>query len=213
MGIKERKEIHREDLKQNILDAARELFLKDGYEATSIRKIAAKIEFSPTTIYLYYKDKSDIMHALHEEGFHILIKSFEVLQTVEHPFERLKAMGRLYIQFALENTDLYELMFLMKEPIEYLDVHCKDEEWEEGTEAFDWLCNTIKECMDAGYFTKFEVKTFSMMVWATMHGLCTMKITGHMEHIAKNKHILPDAQTILEFSFHSFISVLESLKA
>ena len=54
MGIKERKLKHKEDLKQSILDAAKKLFIKEGYEATSIRKIAAEIEFSPTTIYLYY---------------------------------------------------------------------------------------------------------------------------------------------------------------
>ena len=59
MGIKERKLKHKEDLKQSILDAAKKLFLTDGYGATSIRKIAAEIEFSPTTIYLYYKDKAE----------------------------------------------------------------------------------------------------------------------------------------------------------
>jgi len=68
VGIQERKRKHKEDLKQLILDAAKKLFMKDGYEATSIRKIAAEIEFSPTTIYLYYKDKAEISHALHQEG-------------------------------------------------------------------------------------------------------------------------------------------------
>ncbi|MEJ0102030.1 MAG: helix-turn-helix domain-containing protein [Bacteroidota bacterium] len=117
MGIKERKIKHKVDLKQSILAAAKKLFLEDGYEATSIRKIAAEIEFSPTTIYLYYKDKNEIAHALHEEGFKILSERFTVLAQVEHPFERLKAMGRIYMQFALENIDFYEIMFIMKEPL------------------------------------------------------------------------------------------------
>src|SRR5699024_8917870 len=112
MGIQERKEKYKEDLKRKILDAAIRLFTKQGYEATSIRKIAAEIEFSPTTIYLYYKDKLDIVYALHQEGFRRLGEQFKALQTVDHPFERLKAMGRTYIQFALENKAFYELMFV-----------------------------------------------------------------------------------------------------
>lgn len=72
MGIKERKEKHRKDLTMKILDAAKALFLRDGYNATSIRKIAEQIEFSPTTIYLYYKVKADIMFKLNQEGFKLL---------------------------------------------------------------------------------------------------------------------------------------------
>jgi AcrR family transcriptional regulator len=68
MGIAERRSKHKENLRQAILDAAKKLFLRDGYHATSIRKIAQEIEFSPTTIYLYYKDKAEIAHALHIEG-------------------------------------------------------------------------------------------------------------------------------------------------
>src|SRR5690606_17197717 len=110
MGIKERKARHRENLKVQILEAAKKLFVKDGYQATSIRKIAAEIEFSPTTIYLYYKDKSDIAYALHQEGFSLLRERFVALEFVEQPFERLRAMGRAYIQFALDHPDFYELM-------------------------------------------------------------------------------------------------------
>ena len=85
MEIKERKLRHKEDLKQSILDAAKKLFLSEGYGATSIRKIAAEIEFSPTTIYLYYKDKAEIAHALHQEGFKELGARFAVLATVAGP--------------------------------------------------------------------------------------------------------------------------------
>ena len=88
MGIKERKEKHREDLRMKILDAAKVLFLRDGYDATSIRKIAEKIEFSPTTIYLYYKDKADIMFALHQEGFKLLGEIHINSPHCFKPFER-----------------------------------------------------------------------------------------------------------------------------
>lgn len=209
MGIKERKIKHKEDLKQSILDAAKKLFLEDGYEATSIRKIAAEIEFSPTTIYLYYKDKHEIAHALHQEGFKILGESFKVLAHVEHPFERLKAMGRLYMQFALENKDFYELMFVMKEPLEHLEDDCA---WEEGSQAFNTLLDTIKSCQETGYFKNFETTAFGLLVWSTMHGLCALKINNHLDHMVTNKKILTDIPDVLTHAFDVYIQMLEKLK-
>jgi len=209
MGIKERKIKHKEDLKQSILDAAKKLFLNDGYEATSIRKIAAEIEFSPTTIYLYYKDKNEIAHALHEEGFKMLSERFSVLAYVEHPFERLKAMGRIYMQFALENKDFYEIMFVMKEPIVEA---CIEDEWDEGKRAFSTLLQTIEECQKAGYFKGFEPNAFSLVVWSTMHGLCTMKIHGQLELVVKKKEILTDVQDVFTHTFECFVQLLEKLK-
>lgn len=209
MGIKERKLKHKEDLKESILKAAKKLFLEDGYEATSIRKIAAEIEFSPTTIYLYYKDKHEIAHALHQEGFKIMGESFKVLAHVEHPFERLKAMGRLYIQFALENPDFYELMFVMKEPMEHIENDCA---WEEGEEAFGALVDTIKACQQIGYFGNFETNVFALLVWSTMHGLCALKINNHLDHMIANKKILDNISDGLNHAFEVYVQTLERLK-
>ena len=103
MGINERKERERDVLQKSILTAAREVFLEKGFDQTSIRSIAQRIEYSPTTIYLYYKDKDAILFALHSEGFQLLGSKMEVLNSVENPFERIKAMGREYIRFAMEH--------------------------------------------------------------------------------------------------------------
>ena len=89
MGRKEKDRKQIEDVRLRILEVAKNLFLKDGYEATSIRKIAAEVQLSPTTIYLYYKDKGDIAYTLHKEGFKLLGEQFMLLQHVESGFERL----------------------------------------------------------------------------------------------------------------------------
>ncbi|WP_316805222.1 TetR/AcrR family transcriptional regulator [Pedobacter nototheniae] len=212
MGIKERKEKHKEDLRQRILDAAKELFLREGYDATSIRKIAEKIEFSPTTIYLYYKDKTDIMYALHQEGFKLLGTQFMVLQHVYEPFERLKAMGRVYMSFALNNPDFYELMFIQKEPIEFVKNHCADEEWEEGEQSFAALIKTVEDCQHAGYFTGFEANTFALNVWSLMHGLCSLKLQGHLDHVASAKLPVLEGNNIMDQTFDGFIKILQGLK-
>ncbi|RXF67153.1 TetR/AcrR family transcriptional regulator [Arcticibacter tournemirensis] len=215
MGIKERKERHKEDLKQLILDTAKSLFTKYGYEATSIRKIAAEIEFSPTTIYLYYKDKSDIIYALHQEGFKLMAQKFSALVNVEHPFERLKAMGKTYMQFALENSDFYELMFIMKEPLEFLD-SCGDKQaqegWPEGYNTFNSLLMTIEDCQRAGYFKGHEPRVFALMVWSTMHGLCSLTVHGHLGHMAKSHNFFENGVEALEAAFGSFVRLLEGVK-
>ncbi|SEN44602.1 transcriptional regulator, TetR family [bacterium A37T11] len=215
MGIKERKERHREDLRQAILDAAKKLFMKHGYEATTIRKIAAEIEFSPTTIYLYYKDKNDILYALQKEGFILLGKSFHPLMQVDDPYERLKAMGRTFIQFSLENSEFYELMFVMKEPLLNLDTFCvngQDVDWEEGIAAFDFLLHTVEDLQRIGYFKGQDTKIISLWIWATVHGLCTLQMHGHLEHVARHKLEGLEPTALLPLIFGSFVQFLEKVK-
>jgi len=213
MGIKERKNRHKEDLRQRILNAAKMLFMKYGYEATSIRKIAAEIEFSPTTIYLYYRDKNDILYALHQEGFRMLGFSFAALEQVEHPLERLKAMGRNYLQFALEHSDFYELMFIMKEPLQWLNQdNCMSEDWKEGINAFDFLYNTIIDCQKQGYFKEQDPNLFSLFVWSTVHGLCSLSLHGHFEQVVKGNKLDINPDVILKSSFENFLGLLEKLK-
>jgi len=214
MGIKERKERHREDLKARILEAAKKLFVTEGYEATSIRKIAAEIEFSPTTIYLYYKDKTDIAYALHQEGFGLLRERFSTLAYVDHPFERLKAMGKGYIQFAIDHPDFYELMFILKEPMQYLQAHHPDDEWEEGERVFDALIETVEGCKARGYFHDIQAEEMAMLSWSVVHGLCSLHITSHFKHIAeKCSHIeLVKQDTLLDRVFGAYLQLLERFK-
>lgn len=213
MGIKERKERHREDFKALILEAAKKLFVTHGYEATSIRKIAAEIEFSPTTIYLYYKDKTDIAYALHQEGFGLLRERFAALEFVDSAFDRLKAMGRAYIQFAVDHPDFYELMFVMKEPMQYLQAHHPEEDWPEGERVFDGLIQTVEGCKEQGYFTAMPTEEAAMLSWSVVHGLCSLHITSHFKHIAeKCSHSISDHETLMERVFQIYVQAIERLR-
>ena len=214
MGIKERKERHREDLKARILEAAKKLFLTNGYDATSIRKIAAEIEFSPTTIYLYYKDKTDIAYALHQEGFGLLRDRFSALAYVDDPFERLKAMGRSYIQFAVDHPDFYELMFIMKEPMQYVQVHHPEEDWPEGERVFDVLMQTVAGCKARGYFEGLGTEPMAMLSWSVVHGLCSLHITSHFKHIAEKCSgvVMTTQDALLERVFRAYVELLERFK-
>lgn len=211
MGVAERKERHKEELKKEILSAAHILFTEKGYEAISIRSIAERIEYSPATIYLYFKDKNEIIHALHQEGFKQLIGYFSVLNEVSDPFERLKAMGRAYIRFALENQDVYELLFIMKEPLKHVE-SCLQEEWDEGGRAFDILLHTVIQCQEQHYFVGHDAERLSFVIWSFMHGLCSLRISGHLGHV-KATQTDEELDILMKSSYESFIQVLESLKA
>jgi AcrR family transcriptional regulator len=212
MGVAERKERHREELKKDILLAAKELFTEKGFEATSIRNIAEKIEYSPATVYLYYKDKNEIAHALHEEGFKLLISYFQSLPPIADPFERLTAMGKEYIRFALENPAFYKLLFIMPEPLQHVE-SCVDESWDEGDRAFDVLYKTILDCQEHGYFKGLEPYGLSFMIWSTMHGLCSLRTSGHLAHVQESKKVGKDLDDLMNYTFQTFIAVLEKMKS
>src|ERR1700675_1330052 len=106
MGIKERHERDREAVSRAILDAARDLFVSEGFRNVSIRKIAERIEYSPAAIYGYFPSKDDIFFALAEEGFRLLgdrgAGKPEALSSLD-PLERVRALfWRLY-EFSREH--------------------------------------------------------------------------------------------------------------
>jgi len=116
MGIKERQERDREAVRRAILDAARELFVAEGFQNVSIRKIAERIEYSPAAIYGYFPSKDDIFFALAEEGFRLLgdpaaVREDPVLKNAP-PLDRIRAaFWRLY-QFSREQPQYFALMFV-----------------------------------------------------------------------------------------------------
>lgn len=115
MGTKERRERERENLRRAILDAARDLFVSEGFDAVSMRRIASVIEYSPTAIYLYFADKDAILEALAEEGFHLLSERLEQqTQHLSDPIERLRLGGRVYLRFAQEQPNYYTIMFELR---------------------------------------------------------------------------------------------------
>lgn len=161
-------------MRRRILESAKKLFLDLGYEKTSIRGIAEDIEYSPATIYLYFKDKNELLFALHQEAFVEFAKTFEKVAPIQDPFERLVTLGREYLTFAFSNPELYELMFLLTAPMETLEI--RDDVWEDGKNVYMALEGLIAQCQAAGHFKGADVSDLSMMIWATVHGLVTINL-------------------------------------
>src|SRR6266853_4664940 len=103
-AIRHRQERDKQELRQAILDAAGELFLEQGYERFSLRKVAERVGYSPTTIYLYFRNKDDLLFTIVDEGFERFgLQLAAAAESQEDSWERIIALGRAYITFALQN--------------------------------------------------------------------------------------------------------------
>ncbi len=177
MGTSERKQREKKEMTRLILDTALKMFIDDGYDNVSIRKLAEKIEYSPATIYLYFKDKDEIFFTLQNEAFGKFYETQMSVQSIEDPFERLMAHGRAYIKFALDNPELYDLMFIMREPVK--DV-ANLEQWKTGSRSYDILKKNVRECIEAGLIKSGDVESTSFALWAFTHGVSSLKIRRGM---------------------------------
>lgn len=102
------------DLRQIILDQARKMMVSEGYNSLSMRKIASRAGYSATSIYLHFKNKDDLLHALMDEGFEELYQLIvEELKPLSDPLEKIERVCRSYIRFGLNQPEYYEIMFLM----------------------------------------------------------------------------------------------------
>jgi len=190
MGVKERREKERENLRQEILDAASEMFATEGYANVSMRKIADKIEYSPTTIYLYFKDKNDLLNQICEDTFAKLYQKVSAIQKKSgNSLDCLRKGMRAYIEFGLKHPHHYEVTFIT--PImEYLGEDIHPYEGSMGERTFNFLRSQVALAVEDGFLKKGDVDVMSQTMWAAMHGLTSILI-GHTDFpfSARNKLI------------------------
>jgi AcrR family transcriptional regulator len=199
MGIKERREREQEDLRQKILDAASELFAQDGYENVSMRKIADKIEYSPTTIYLYFKDKNDLLNQICEETFANLIKDWQKIEnkTDDHLTALTKSM-RAYVEFGLKYPNHYEVTFI--NPIaDYLGEDEHPFEGSMGQKAFENLAAQVAKAMENGQIKRADVATTSQLIWAMGHGIVSL-LNSHKDFPFVSKKALIEGSIEMIFN-------------
>ncbi len=177
MPLREPRPAHREDLRQQILEAARELFVSEGYESSSVRRIAAKVGCAPGTLYLYFDDKAAILGELCRETFARLSARLEAIhRDPGNPLEALRRSGRLYIEFGLQNPDHYLLTFiigsrLISEP-GILDIY-----QDAGHRCFANLRALAQRCIEEGMLRFDNVDEVSQTLWSGIHGLTALLIT------------------------------------
>src|ERR1700760_3930032 len=112
MGILDRKQRQKEEVRASILDTAWEMVVTEGWHSFSIRKIADAIEYSVPVIYSHFENKDAILLEFNRKGFELLTQSLaQAKQNEQDPAQQIRVMGRAYWKFAFENKEYYQPMF------------------------------------------------------------------------------------------------------
>lgn len=197
----------KENIRRAILDAARELFATEDYKAVSMRRLAEKIEYSPTAIYLHFKDKEEILFYLIEEGFGMLSERLEAIAVeISDPVERLREGARVYFDFAFSQPHYYRLMFQLEDRAlaESLMPRVQG-----GPRSFQYILDTVGQGLREGKFRRntdlerdlqrdpqgdfqgdfqgdsdkaFEVEqaVLASVIWSHIHGAVALSLSGHI---------------------------------
>src|SRR5688500_9979486 len=168
MGIKERQDRERQAVRHAILDAARDLFIAEGYRNVSIRKIAERIEYSPAAIYSYFPSKDDIFFALAEEGFRRLDAKVRSALGQGDPLAEVRACWWAYYEFSREQREFFELMFVDR------SVPQITEQWTGLAfvhQMLEFAASRIQRCVDAGIFPADTQADVAMhLIWGALTG-------------------------------------------
>ncbi len=180
MGTTERRERQRQELRDRILDAARTLFAEQGYDAVTMRKIAEKIEYSPTAIYFHFKDKQALLQELCDTDFGALAHEFRKIARIADAIERLRRIGRAYVEFAIAYPNHYRLMFMTPSKASLQPEGSRLARGNPEEDAYAFLRTTVAEAIASGRLRNelTDPDLVSQMVWAGTHGVVSLHISN-----------------------------------
>jgi AcrR family transcriptional regulator len=178
VGTVERREREKKVLRTKILDAARELFVAEGYEAVTMRKIAQAIEYSPTAIYLHFRDKKAVINAICDADFLKLAARFRKIAELADPIERLRAVGLAYADFAMRHPNHYRLMFMTPHP-PHLPEESVIEHGNRDQDAYAFVLWTAEEAIALGKLRNEldDPQLVAQIVWSAVHGWVSLRMT------------------------------------
>jgi AcrR family transcriptional regulator len=202
MGIIERKEREKEDVRRKILDAAHDLFEAHGYENVTMRAVADAIEYSPTTIYHHFENKDALVEALCFADFEKLSAAMNHQPLPANPVDRIRALGHAYSAFGIANPNHYRFMFMTpgdwKKHINEGDTP--------PAQSYAFLRGAVVDAMDLGFFEKGDVDLVSQVLWCGIHGVVSLLITFKPEQFP---HVPPRPGLIeaaMEATLHGLLA-------
>jgi AcrR family transcriptional regulator len=162
------RERYRDVLRRAILDAARDAFVKYGYEGVSMRQLAEKVGCSHSNLYVHFKDKDALFDCLVEEAFEQFGEGLRVPDSARRgdPVEFLRKVGRAYVQFGLANPSAYEFAFILRRPGQRSKPHV----------PYERMRSLVQRCIDEKRFRRMDPDVASQALWAAAHGITSLLI-------------------------------------
>jgi AcrR family transcriptional regulator len=192
MGVAERREREKEALRTLIVEAARDLLSERGLDGLSMRTIAERIEYSPATIYLYFRDKDELIRDVVTQGFHQLSHYMrDALATLgrdANPASQHRALGIAYVRFALDNTAYFRVMFELPTAAQIdCPVLHKDDVAMTGERSFDFVVAAVQRAINEGLFVMEDAYRGAIVAWGLVHGLASLYLSGHLAEAIKSR--------------------------
>ncbi|HMK48662.1 MAG TPA: TetR/AcrR family transcriptional regulator [Thermodesulfovibrionales bacterium] len=173
MGVVEKRAKRKEEFRKEILDSAREIFINDGYDRFSMRKLAEKIDYSPTTIYIYFKNKDDLLFAICEEFFADFFAELNRIRSVsQDPIETLRQAYLYLVEFGLKNPNQYKVIFFTKSVYGTMRELVEKESMARNTHLV--FKEMIRDCIKAGRLRELDEDVIAPALATASHGLVTM---------------------------------------
>jgi AcrR family transcriptional regulator len=184
VGSRERRTRERAETRERILEAARRMFVRHGYEATTMRAIADEIEYTPTAIYHHFRNKDALLTELATSDFRALAAAFHKIGHIEDPIDRLARLGEAYVDFALTHPMQYQLMFMTPKPEGVVGdgiLH-----GDPSQDAYAFLREACAAAIASGRLRPdvTDADELAQMLWSSKHGLLAL-------HIVKEKGPIP----------------------
>jgi len=173
------------ETRDDILQAAHALYLREGLAGLSMRKIAKLVGISATAIYRHFEDKETMLFELVARASHLFMTYLSRGLKGNCPRSRLFAAGMGYVDFALEHPEYYRIMFMA--PKEHLGLQKLSERAaEDFAPTFQFLVDRVRECMSCGDLAQDDAEKVSAMIWANCHGLCSLRLADHFDMISED---------------------------
>jgi AcrR family transcriptional regulator len=191
MGTKERRSREKLETRDKILGAARDMFAEEGYDAVTMRGIADRVEYTPTALYHHFKNKQALLTEICQCDFGALARHFTGKAAAADPVERILAVGRAYLKFAVENPSQYRFMFMTFLP-RVDDIHGEFSEIAQHfistrgnpeQDAYAFLRAACQQAIEQGRMRP-EVKDpdqLAQILWGAVHGLISIRMVKQRE--------------------------------
>jgi len=188
LGIKERKAREVDHRRELILTAAEEIISSEGIDKLSVRKIAAKIEYSPSLIYHYFKDKDEILKHLMEKSYKkIVALLISVQSSTEDPTDKIRKMTESYIHLALQMPEQYKTIMLNSSPDILAHTSVLFDGASTKRQAVAILCKCLKQIDKYKNADDKQIELTAQIIWATTFGLIIrMIIENEIDEKQKN---------------------------
>jgi AcrR family transcriptional regulator len=199
MSSQARKAREKSLLRNQILDAARDLFVQHGYEAVTMRRIAEKVEYTPTALYFHFQNKTALLQALSDREGLALGVEFGKLRSVEDPLARVRRMGETYIQFGLVEPNRYRLLFMTPQPA-LPPEHSAIPKGDPELDAYALLVQTVAEAIAADLLRPQynDAEQVAQLLWSALHGFVSLNLVLHNDPWIDWRPVAPTGRLLVD---------------